>query len=117
MPKEGIRIDILGTSFTIRTDEDPLYMNALLRRYQNLVEVIQKNTGLTDPLKSSIVAGLMLCDEIEKYQRKLNSASLQQNQETKQVEQLLMDLITRIETTLSQEQSESLFSQDHYETP
>lgn len=102
MPKEDLRIDILGTSFTIRADEDPLYLNALLLRYQTVVDSVQRNTGLTDPLKSSIVAGIMLCDELEKQQRKLNSTSLQGKQESKEVEQLLLDLITRIDSSLQE---------------
>lgn len=101
MPKEGLRIDILGTSFIIRADEDPLYLNSLLNRYQTMVDSVQKNTGLSDPLKASIVAGIMLCDELEKQQRRLNNNSLQSKQETKEVEQLLLDLITRIDTTLT----------------
>jgi cell division protein ZapA (FtsZ GTPase activity inhibitor) len=100
MPKEGLRIDILGTSFTIRADEDPLYLNALLTKFQTVVDSVQRNTGLTDPLKSAIVAGIMLCDELEKQQRKINSTSLQGKQESKEVEQLLLDLITRIDSSL-----------------
>lgn len=102
MPKEGLRIDILGTSFTIRADEDPLYLNALLSRYQTVVDSVQRNTGLNDPLKASILAGIMLCDELEKQQRKLNSTSLQGKQESKEVEQLLLDLITRIDSSLQE---------------
>lgn len=102
MPKEGLRIDILGTSFTIRADEDPLYLNALLAKYQTTVDSVQKNTGLTDPLKTAIVAGIMLCDELEKQQRKINSSSLQVKQDSKELEQLLLDIITRIDSSLKQ---------------
>ncbi|HOJ98275.1 MAG TPA: cell division protein ZapA [Termitinemataceae bacterium] len=100
MSKERFRIDMLGTSFVISVDEDPLYLNALLTRYQAVLDSVEKNTGVTDPLKQSIIAGLLLCDELEKAQRKLNQHINKESTELKKAASIVTDLIERIEATL-----------------
>ncbi len=72
MPQEGLRIDLLGTSFTIKTDKDPEYLKKLLDRYKRVIEDTQRGTGLSDPIKVSILAGIVLCDEIEKNRSETN---------------------------------------------
>jgi cell division protein ZapA (FtsZ GTPase activity inhibitor) len=95
MSKSDLRIDILGASFSITADEDPVYLENLLNRYRLVIENTKKITGLEDPLKVSIIAGFLLCDELEK---KANPASGEY--ESKAVEQLTLDLITRLDKAL-----------------
>ena len=66
MQKNSLRIDVLGTSFTIAAEEDALYLDGLLRRYKLKIEEIQKGAGIDDPLRVAILTGFALCDEIEK---------------------------------------------------
>jgi cell division protein ZapA (FtsZ GTPase activity inhibitor) len=96
MSKSDLRIDILGASFSITADEDPVYLENLLNRYRLVIENTKKITGLEDPLKVSIIAGFLLCDELEK---KANPAYGEY--ESKAVEQLTLDLITRLDKALN----------------
>jgi len=95
MPKSDLRVDILGTSFSITVDEDALYLQTLLGRYQRMIENTQKTTGLRDPLKTAIIAGFLLCDEVEKLRARENSGigAL----ESMQAEQLALELIEKID--------------------
>jgi hypothetical protein len=90
MEKNGLQINLLGTSFSIAADEDPVYLDNLLGRYAAIVENTKKITGLQDPLKIAILTGFLLCDEIEKIRE----------QDGRAAELLTLDLIARIDEVL-----------------
>jgi cell division protein ZapA (FtsZ GTPase activity inhibitor) len=97
MPKSDLRIDILGASFSIAADEEPAYLESLLNRYRTVVESTQKSTGIRDPLKTAILAGFLLCDEIQK----LKSGKQQPAYESQEAERLTLELIARIDEALT----------------
>jgi mannose-6-phosphate isomerase len=66
MQKNSLRIDVLGTSFSIAAEEDRLYLDGLLKRYKLKIEEVQKNADISDPLRTAILTGFILYDEIEK---------------------------------------------------
>ena len=68
MKKSTLPITILGTSFSIQADEDSEYLNRLLKYYEAVVQNIQQTTPLKEPLKTAILAGIMLADELFKAQ-------------------------------------------------
>jgi cell division protein ZapA (FtsZ GTPase activity inhibitor) len=94
MGENDLYIEMLGTSFSITADEDPEYLKSLLKRYQTVVENTKNATGLKDPLKTAILTGFLLCDEIEKL--KANAG----DSDARQAEQLTLDLIARIDEAL-----------------
>jgi cell division protein ZapA (FtsZ GTPase activity inhibitor) len=93
MAKGGLRIDLLGASFSISADEEPSYLQALLARYRKVVEDARAKTGLSDPLKLAILAGILLCDEAEKSRKGSSS-------DEAEAERLTLDLIARIDEAL-----------------
>jgi cell division protein ZapA (FtsZ GTPase activity inhibitor) len=94
--KSNLRIDILGTSFSITADEDPAYLESLLNHYRINVENAQKLTGLTDPLKIAVVTGLLLCDENQKLlSRKGGVSETKEDQE--EARKLAQSIIDRLE--------------------
>jgi hypothetical protein len=95
MEKGDLRIEILGVSFSITADEDPLYLEGLLNHYRKLIEDTQKVTSLKDPLKIAILAGFLLCDENEKIRKGGGGAH-----EGREAEQLILDMIARIDEDL-----------------
>ena len=66
-----LQIDTLGTSFAIQASEDEEYLNKLLNYYRKVVSQVESESGLKDPLKTSIIAGIMICDELCKEKQKL----------------------------------------------
>ncbi|MDR2021083.1 MAG: cell division protein ZapA [Treponema sp.] len=97
MPRSDLRIDILGASFSIAADEEPAYLESLLNRYRTVVESTRRSTGIRDPLKTAILAGFLLCDEIQK----LKSGKQQPLYESQEAERLTLELIARIDEALS----------------
>ena len=95
MPKGDLRIDILGTSFSINADEDSAYLEKLLGRYRAMVEHTGASMGMKDPLKIAILTGFLLCDEIQKLK-----AGKLENPDSKEAEKLTLDLIARIDAAM-----------------
>jgi cell division protein ZapA (FtsZ GTPase activity inhibitor) len=93
MAKGGLRIDLLGASFSIAADEDPAYLQALLTRYRRVIDEARAATGLTDPVKLAIIAGIVLCDEAEKAKRGTSP-------DDAEAERIARDLIARIDEAL-----------------
>ena len=96
-----LQIDILGTSFAIQAKEDSAYLENLLAYYKQVSEQIEKNTGLTDPIKKAILSGIMLCDELYKEKKK-NSETLGKptNDDLFEAEKLTLKMIEKISTVL-----------------
>jgi cell division protein ZapA (FtsZ GTPase activity inhibitor) len=96
VPKSDLRIDILGTSFSITADEDPVYLQTLLNRYRQVIENTKKITGMEDPLKVSIIAGFLLCDDLQKQ-----ADHNPRIRDSLEAEQLAQDLIARLDRALN----------------
>ncbi len=94
MSNTGLRIDLLGTSFVIQADEDPLYLRLVVERYRRAIEEARSSTGLSDSLKLAILAGIIVSDEAEKAK---HGVSLDETE----AERLTLDLIARIDEALS----------------
>jgi cell division protein ZapA len=70
-----MRIELLGTSFSVRTDEDPHYLQEVVAYFQSKVEEVQKSGTTGDPLKQAILAGILASDD---YLKSIGSARSEQ---------------------------------------
>ncbi len=103
MPIQTMRIDVLGTSFTIQTDESREYMDKVVTRLRERIEAVRRDTKVVDPLKSAILAGIFLVDELERgAPRPLDPAA-------EELERIASTLIARID--------EGLDDDNRYEPP
>lgn len=66
MEKNIVRISLLGTSFSISTDEKPEYIESLVSKLKQKMETIRKATNLHDSLKLAIITSLFLADDVNK---------------------------------------------------
>jgi cell division protein ZapA (FtsZ GTPase activity inhibitor) len=92
MPKSDLRMDILGTSFSITADEEPAYLEEILAQYTAALEHTREQTRLADPLKLAILTGYLLSDEVHKLKR--------QNLTGTEAEELTLDLIARLDEVM-----------------
>lgn len=99
-----LQIDILGTSFAIQAQEDSLYMQSLLTHYKQVAEKIEQTTGLTDPLKQAILAGIFISDELFKERQSQNrqeTESVQASHDLQQAEQVTLQMISQLNQIIS----------------
>ena len=102
MAKGTLQIDLLGTSFSIKADEDSSYLEKILGYYKRIVNQIEAGGALTDPLKISILAGIMLSDELYKAKgRSLKfQAALENNSTDEEADRITKTLIEKIDKVL-----------------
>ena len=94
-----LKIELLGTSFSIKASEDDDYLKKLLGYYKNIVDEIQKSGMLKSELHISILAGIMLCDEL--YKEKSKSAVYQKpSPSNEKAEKLASEMIKKLDQVL-----------------
>ncbi|MBU0928675.1 MAG: cell division protein ZapA [Spirochaetes bacterium] len=74
MPIETVRVELLGASFTIQTDESREYVESLLAYLGSKIETVKSASKVDDPLKASILAGIFLVDEL--YRERVDASAL-----------------------------------------
>jgi cell division protein ZapA (FtsZ GTPase activity inhibitor) len=104
MPASDLRLDILGTSFSITADEDPAYLDDILNQYRRAVENTQAISGMKDPLKIAVLTGFLLCDEIHKTRKQAGEereqAEARREGEDRELERRTLNLIARLDQAL-----------------
>jgi len=61
-----MHIEILGQSFTIKTDDSPEYIESLVEDLKQRYARISARMSVADPLRVAILAGLFLLDDLRK---------------------------------------------------
>ena len=92
-----LQINILGTSFAIQADESNDYLETLLAYYSQMVKQVENATG-ADALKTAILAGIMLCDEL--YKEKISGKQKLPSEELNELERITLSLIQKIDTAI-----------------
>lgn len=64
MAIQTVRVELLGASFAIQTDESREYMESLLAYLRDRVAAVKESARVDDPLKTAILAGIYLVDEL-----------------------------------------------------
>lgn len=90
-----MRIELLGASFSIQTDEDPAYLAEVVELYRQKVSEIQRSVSTQDNLKVAILAGILTADA---YLKKSGSEGA-----TTEVGLITAQLITELEDALGED--------------
>ena len=69
-----MRIDLLGTSFTIQSDEDPAYIRNLVGYYRDKLTEVSQSVSTSDELKIAILGALTVVDELFKERHRTESS-------------------------------------------
>lgn len=100
MAVETVRINVLGTSFVIQTDETEQYINSLLAYFQTRLDLVAQDSRVTDPLKQSILASIYILDELFRERVEHSVHKDLDSDVGKELSQIAQRLIARIDTTL-----------------
>ena len=97
----SLQIDLLGSSFAIKANEESDYLEKLLGYYKRITAEIKKTGGLTKPVEIAIMSGITLVDEL--YKEKSKNAKLSngtQSADDEEAERLTLRMIDRIDKAL-----------------
>lgn len=100
MAVETIRVELLGASFAIQTDESREYVESILAYLGTKFDKVGSSSRIDDPLKTAILAGVYLVDELfrERIENSV-SAGLAGN-DRDEISAVTERLIARIDDTL-----------------
>jgi cell division protein ZapA (FtsZ GTPase activity inhibitor) len=99
MAEHLTRIELLGTSFTIRSREDAAYLDDVIAYVRKRVDETASKIAITDPLKVSIVVALNVVDELFK-ERVANGAAAE---DARHAGEITTRLIAQIDRALDPE--------------
>jgi cell division protein ZapA (FtsZ GTPase activity inhibitor) len=69
MEKHNLEVNILGSSFTIRSSDDEQYLRQLVAYLDHTVRNIRQRYDSYDPVKVALLAGLNIADELFRCRR------------------------------------------------
>lgn len=84
-----LKIEMLGTSFTIQANEDNQYLEKLLGYYQRITDDVKRIDSIKSPLQVAILSGIMICDEL--YKEKQNKIALENGESVAQISENPID--------------------------
>ena len=84
-----LKIDMLGTSFTIQANEDNQYLEKLLGYYKRITDDVKNIDSIKSSLQVAILSGIMICDEL--YKEKQNKIALENGESVAQISENSID--------------------------
>ena len=96
---DTVHIRVLGTSFTIQTDQKPEYVEKLISYVQEKVHAIETTAGSKENLKTAILVSVLLADELFQA-RSADSRDGKDPANVDEIERYAHELIKRIDATL-----------------
>ncbi len=100
MAKGSLQIDLLGASFAIQADEKPEYLAALYEYYKKTIAQIEKSSSVREPVKTAIIAGILIADEF--FKEKLKNPSQTTLKDLSEAEQIALKMISRIDQVIKE---------------
>lgn len=97
MAVQTLKIELLGASFTIQTDETREYMESILAYIRRRAEEVQRTTRVTDSLKTSILTSVYIVDELFRER----SGAANRNPDPDEIGEAADRLIERLDRALS----------------
>ena len=94
---ERLRVELLGSSFLLHTDEDPEYVSELVDYFKSKVQEVRGSVHTDDPLKIAILSGLLAAEEL--FQAK-KSLSYYESPDAEAAQRIAGQLIERLDRSL-----------------
>ena len=100
MSVQVVKIDLLGVSFTVQTDESIDYMEGLILRLRERFEALRNSVRVSDPLKLSILTNITLLDELLRERSRQGASDARPQEGAESFEDVATRLIAAIDRSL-----------------
>lgn len=93
MAPSQIRVNIFGTEYTLRSDDNENYVRELSRYLDDKMRTIDKTSAVKSSSKIAVLAALNIIDEL--YQERMYKEKLlgQLNEEAKKINHSIVDFL------------------------
>ncbi len=104
-----LKIEMLGTTFTIQANEENEYLEKLLGYYKRITDDVNKIDSIKNKLQVAILSGIMICDEL--YKEKQNKVAIENGEyvpvkndmddmDSEEIERRTIQMISKIDKVL-----------------
>lgn len=93
------QINLLGTSFSIQTDQEEDYLKELVTFFANRIREVEKSTATQDPIRTSILAGILITDDLFRERRRIESS---EEVSLDEIEKITHQIIERLDKSLKE---------------
>jgi cell division protein ZapA (FtsZ GTPase activity inhibitor) len=93
---QELMIEVLGTKFSITTNEDADFLDKVLAQYKVAIDNTRNISGMKDPLRIAILTGFLLCSEINKIKIQIEREQTGVEQELNRITRNLIDSIDHV---------------------
>ena len=100
MEKRQLRVDVLGASFTIQSDESAEHLDRVSAYLREKVAEVKTRYAFATPLTLALLAALNIADELVK-ERAGRTARTIEATAPREIEQIAADLIEQIDGALA----------------
>ncbi|HAE21834.1 MAG TPA: hypothetical protein DCG47_05855 [Spirochaetaceae bacterium] len=100
VPLETVRVELLGASFSIQTDEGKDYLDAVLEQLRAKVAEVKESSKVDDPLKLAILVGIYLVDELMRARADRGPRTELDTERSDEIGVIAERLIARIDDSL-----------------
>jgi len=102
MPGESrLSIDVLGTSFAVRADEDEAYLKRILWYFEHKVEETKRRIRISDPMKISILTSFYIIDELLR-EKNWDGRKTALPEESEEMERIALKMIAEIDEAIGE---------------
>ncbi len=92
------KINLLGSSFSLKVDEDPEYFKKVINHVEKMFTNIEIDMNIKDPLRIALLSCILLTDDLLKERdNKMHDPNYKDAEE---VEQMTMKIISLIDETI-----------------
>ncbi len=92
------RIRLLGSSFSLKVDEDPIYFDSIIDYIEKKISKVEAQMGVRDPLRTAIISCILLTDEL--FKERNNPVKGLSEKEADEVEKKTLEIIKLIDSTI-----------------
>lgn len=97
-----LKIQLLGTSFTLTSDQDSDYLKAVYENYLDYVNRVRSEIQIKDSLKIAIIAGILAAENREQESEiSAETDLLLSGEESKAIETITDNLIEKLDSCLN----------------
>ncbi len=89
------KINLLGSSFSLKVDEDPEYFKKIIKQIEIRFSQIEEEMHVKDPLRIALLSCILMQDDLLK--EKDNKMQSQNEGDAAKVEQITLEIINLID--------------------
>ncbi|MCK5674651.1 MAG: cell division protein ZapA, partial [Spirochaetales bacterium] len=94
------KIRLLGSSFSLKVDEDPEYFNKIIKYIKQKISDVESSMSVKDPLRIALLSCILLTDDLLKEQDKKGHGL--SSKVADEVEQMTLEIINLIDKSFTE---------------